>query len=65
MITSITLHKDTNITVLKKNLDKYLIFYTSYYYIKYPLNTFIEVYFNKNCRAIELRSRTYFEDINC
>lgn len=58
MSISITLHKSTQVLILQNKLNKYLIFHTPHYYIKYPLHELVEIYFNKNCKAIELRSRT-------
>jgi len=60
----ITLLKSLNVTLVKKNGKKFIILYSQTYFNKYFVNNDINIYFNKSCRTLVLKSTMYLKSTN-
>lgn len=57
----ITLLKNLNVTLVKKCGKKYIILHSQTYYTKYFVNSNINIYFNKSCRTLVLKSTMFLK----
>ena len=53
---NILINRNSNLNILKKNKEKYLVIFNKKYFLKYRLCNKFKLFFNLNCWNLNLKS---------